>query len=341
MSTPLRVIQWATGDIGTWSLREVIRHPDLELVGVWVHSADKEGRDAGELCGLDPVGVRATRDRDELLGLGADAVLYMGRQVDLDELCAILAAGVNVVTTCVDFQRPVGLDPDLRARVEAACEQGGSSLHGTGVSPGFITEALPLVLASIQRRLDRLMIEEFADLSERNTPDLLFEIMGFGKPPEQLEAEGRLVHLTASFGPSLRLVADAISMPIDEVVAHGDLAVAPRTIEIAAGTIEAGMVAGQRTTVSAQRDGRSVLSFCATWFCSTELDPAWDLRATGWKVTVEGDAPLDIEIGMPIALDQMSGYTANRAVNAVPYVCAAAPGLRSTLDLPPIIPTLG
>jgi hypothetical protein len=198
-----------------------------------------------------------------------------------------------------------------------------------------------LVLASIQRRLDGLLIEEFADLSKRDSPDLLFTIMGFGKPLTEIQSEGRLAHLKASFGPSLELVADALSMPLDEVVAHGELATVPRDIGIAAGTVLAGTVGGQRTTVSGLRDGAPVLQFRATWFCTTELEPTWDLRETGWKVTVAGDAPMDIEIGLPARLDQMAGYTANRAVNAVPYVCAAPPGLRSTVDLPQVIPTLG
>jgi 4-hydroxy-tetrahydrodipicolinate reductase len=265
----------------------------------------------------------------------------MPRQLELDEVCAILESGTNVVTTRGEFQNPARLDPAVGERVDAACAAGRTSLYGTGSSPGFITEALPLVLASIQRRLDGLLIEEFADLSKRDSPDLLFTIMGFGKPLTEIQSEGRLAHLKASFGPSLELVADALSMPLDEVVAHGELATVPRDIGIAAGTVLAGTVGGQRTTVSGLRDGAPVLQFRATWFCTTELEPTWDLRETGWKLTVAGDAPMDIEIGLPARLDQMAGYTANRAVNAVPYVCAAPPGLRSTVDLPQVIPTLG
>jgi 4-hydroxy-tetrahydrodipicolinate reductase len=115
-------------------------------------------------------------------------------------------------------------------------------------------------------------------------------------------------------------------------------------LEIAAGPIEAGTVAAQRMTVTGRHRGRPLLSFSANWYCTTELDPAWDLRATGWRVTVDGDAPLDIEITFPIPLDRMAAttpaYTANRAVNAVAAVCAAPPGIRTTLDLPHIVPTL-
>lgn len=344
MREPLRVVQWATGNIGTRSLKNVIEHPRLELAGLYVHSEGKAGVDAGELCGLEPTGVRATRDLGEITALGADCVLYMPAACDFDEVCRLLESGANIVTTRGEFHRPDGMDPAVRARVEAACGRGGSSIHSTGSSPGFITEAVPLVLASIQRRLDSLTIDEFADLSRRDSPGLLFGVMGFGQPPAALP-EGRLTHGRTSFGPSLMLVAEALGMPLDSLEAGGEVAVARRPVEIAAGTLKAGTVAAQRITVSGVRGGRAVLNFRATWYCTTDLDPAWNVRSTGWSVRVDGDAPLDVELRFPVPLEEMAavspGYTANRAVNAVPAVCAAPPGIRTSTELPQVIAELG
>ena len=339
----VRVVQWATGNIGTRSLRSVIEHPDLDLVGVFVHSADKAGRDAGDLCGLPATGVLATNDADEIVALAPDCVLYMPRACDAEEVCRLLATGANVVTTRGEFHHPGSMDRDLRAAVEAACAAGGTSIHSTGSSPGFISEALPLVLCSIQRRLDQLTIDEYADLSRRDSPGLLFEVMGFGRPPAAF-GEARLTHGRTSFGPSLRLIAEAMGVPLDDVEASGEVAVAARTVEIAAGTLEAGTVAAQRLTVAGTRDGRPLLRFRATWYCTAELDPAWDLGATGWNVRVDGDAPLDVAMPFPIPMERMGemtpGYTAHRAVNAVPVVCAAPPGIRTTVDLPQVIANL-
>jgi 4-hydroxy-tetrahydrodipicolinate reductase len=339
-----RVVQWATGNIGTRALRSVIEHPTLDLAGVWVHAPDKAGRDAGELCGLDATGVTATNDIEDVVALGADCVLYMPRALDPDEVCRLLASGANVVTTRGEFHHPASMDPALRQRVEDACAAGGTSVHSTGSSPGFISEAVPLVLTSIQRRLDQLTIDEFADLSRRPSPDLLFNIMGFGRAPAAFD-EGRLSHGRTSFGPSLRLVADTLGLPLDDIEASGEVALAARTVEIAAGTLEAGTVAAQRLTVAGMRDGRPLLRFRAHWYCTTELDPAWDLAATGWRVTVDGDAPLDVDLRFSVPIERMGdvspGYTAHRAVNAVPVVCAAAPGIRTTVDLPQVVATLG
>jgi 4-hydroxy-tetrahydrodipicolinate reductase len=140
-------------------------------------------------------------------------------------------------------------------------------------------------------------------------------------------------------------VADAMRLRLDSVVASGELATTGRPVHIAAGTLQPGTVAAQRITVAGMRDGRPLLSFRATWYCTSELEPNWTVQPTGWHVVVDGDAPLDIAIRMPVSLTEMAevspGYTANRAVNAVTAVCQAAPGIRSTTELPPIVATLG
>ena len=147
--TRYRVVQWATGNIGSRSLRQVIEHPALTLAGVYVTSPAKAGRDAGDLCGLPPTGVTATNDVGEILALGADCVLYMPAVCDLDQVCALLAGGTNIVTTRGEFHHPGSMPPADRERVERACAEGGTSIHSTGSSPGFISEVVSLVLASI------------------------------------------------------------------------------------------------------------------------------------------------------------------------------------------------
>ncbi|HEY4397666.1 MAG TPA: dihydrodipicolinate reductase, partial [Acidimicrobiia bacterium] len=188
-SARLRVVQCGTGNIGRRALREVIRHPDLELVGVQVYGSAKDGVDAGVLCGEPPVGVVATTDPVAIRSLKADCALYMPMLMDLDHVVELLETGTNVVTTRGElFAGGRRLGEEERARVVEACAHGESSIYATGSSPGFITDALPFALLSLQRRVELVEIEEFANLSRRDSPDLLFELMGFGRPPASFDS---------------------------------------------------------------------------------------------------------------------------------------------------------
>lgn len=340
---PLRVAQWATGNIGSWALRAVLEHPALELVGLYVHSDDKAGRDAGELCGAGTTGIKATRDIEDIVALKPDCVLYMPLLLDADHVCRLLASGANVVTTRGEFHHPGSMDPALRKRIEAACAEGGTSIHSTGSSPGFITEAVPLPLMSIQRKVTDFTIDEYANVSIRDSPDMLFGIMGFGQAPTDFD-DGRLTHAEHSFGPSLRLLAEAMSVPLDELKASGDVGVATETVKIAAGTIPEGTVGAQRIMATGFHAGKPLLHFRATWYCTKKIDKDWVLGDNGWHISIDSDCPLEIDLKFPTPLEHMAevtpGYTANRAVNAVDVVCAAPAGIRTTVDLPQIITKL-
>lgn len=342
---PLKVVQWATGNIGTRSLKTVIEHPGLELVGLYVHSDNKVGQDAGSLCGLDPVGVAATNRIEDILALKPDCVLYMQQGCNVSDLCRLLESGCNVVTTRVEFHHPASLDQETRESLEAACKKGGTSIYSTGSSPGFITEALPIVLTSLQRRLDQLIIDEFADLTTRNSPELLFNIMGFGQPPADF-GEERLAHVKLGFAASLNQLADSLGLPLDDVTAMGEVATVDKDVEIAAGTLKAGTVGGQRITITGLRNGKPLMQMRLNWYCTKELNNDWELRGNGWRVQVLGDTPLDVSLAFsPIADEDLAattpGYTAHRAVNAVSVVCAAKPGICTTGEMPQVIAKLG
>jgi 2,4-diaminopentanoate dehydrogenase len=340
-----RVIQWATGNIGSRALKRVIEHPEMKLVGLWVSSDEKAGKDAGALVGLPDTGVRASNSVDDMVALDADCVLYMRQGIDWEEVCRLLASGKNVVTTRGEFHNPAMMAPDKRAMVEAACAAGNTSIYSTGSSPGFSTEVLPIALLSLSRRLDCLTIDEYADCSSRDSAQMLFQIMGFGKPmgpmhPAQVE------HLKHDFGNALGQIADAIGLSFDEVRGFGEFSPATRDIQIAAGVVAQGTVGAMRTTIEGWHGGRAVLRFRCNWFITTEIaDTGWDLRDSGWRFLVEGDTPLKVDISFPVAPEDYAaftpGLTAHRPVNAIAAVCAAPPGIRTTADLPQIIAKFG
>lgn len=341
----LRVVQWAPGKVGASSLRAVIRHPDMELVGVYVYSKEKEGKDAGELCGLDPVGVAATRNIDDIIALKPDCVLYMPQGTDDDDICSLLAAGINIVTTRSDFFFPAMMDAERRERVEGACREGGASLHGTGISPGFITEAFPLAITSVSRQLNGLIIDEYANITDSCSDELIFGFMGYGKPNDGNVDQMMLDYTRVGFGHSLALVADALGLPVDSIESMGETAAARSRVQTPnGGVIEPGTIGALRITVIAMKDNRPLIRFRANWYCTLDLEENWQLQESGWRVQVDSDAPLDINIRFPETsepfAERMAGYTAHRAVNAVPYVCAAEPGICSSTDLPQIVARL-
>lgn len=343
MTKTYKVIQWATGNVGSRALRTVIEHPGLDLVGLWVSSDAKAGKDAGELSGLGiETGVKATNDAAALIATEADCVLYMPQYVNWDDLCGLLASGKNVVTTRGEFLYPPMMQPDLRERVETACAKGGTSIYATGSSPGFITEAMTIPLMSLQRSHGLVSIDEYADCSSRDSPEMLFQIMGFGQPMAPFD-QRRADHLKVDFGYSLSQIGAAIGLPIDQIDAVGELSPARNTVKIAAGTVEAGTVGAMRTTITASSKGRPVLRFRANWYITTDIEADWSLRESGWRVETEGDTPVRVDIFFPVTEEEYPlytpGLTAHRPVNAIAAVCEAEPGIRTTVDLPHIIPT--
>ena len=153
MAGTYRVVVWATGGIGSIAIRTIARRPDLDLVGVWVHSPDKVGRDAGELANGEPIGLAATDDADALIALKPDCVVYAASGPERDALAIpdyvkLLEAGINVVTTSTTrLVNPHAYQPaEWRDQLTAAAKQGQVSLYASGIEPGFAADYLPLVL---------------------------------------------------------------------------------------------------------------------------------------------------------------------------------------------------
>jgi hypothetical protein len=336
-----RVIQWATGNVGRMAVQGVLSHPQLELVGAWVHSAEKAGRDVGEICGLGPIGIKATASVEEVLAMPADCVVYSPLLPQLDEVVRLLESGKNVVT-------PVGwfypFNTPGVAQLEAACHRGGVSLHGTGIHPGGITELFPLTVSALCRNVRHLRAEEFSDIRVYRAELVVREIMLFGKPPEEVKASPMLDLLGFGFGQSIDMIAAALGMRLDpDRASRHDMAVATAPIETPVGRLEPGTVAAQRFTWQGLVNGRPVITVRVNWLMGeAHLDPPWTIGGERFEVEVEGDPSVHLTFrGLQppyerADLDRNPGIvaTAMHCVNSIPYVCAAPPGIRTYLDLP-------
>jgi hypothetical protein len=339
-----RVVQWTTGNVGQRSVRAVVAHPDLELVGCYAWSKDKVGTDVGELCGIDPVGVLATDDVDALLGLAPDCVVYNPMWQDVDELVRILEAGVNVVSTAA-FINGLGLGPD-RDRLVDACERGRSSMFGSGINPGF-AELLSIVTANMCDRVDKITITESADTTLYDSPATEMPA-GFARPIDDPDLPAMTAKGTAVFGEAVAMVADALGVELDDISCEAEYAQTTEDLDLGSWTIPAGHVAGLAATWHGRRDGRSIVELRVRWKKGQTLEPDWQIE-DGYVIQVDGRPtvrtrldflpPPDFE-ATTFADFMVLGMimTAMPAINAIPRVVAAPPGIVTYTDLPLPLP---
>jgi 2,4-diaminopentanoate dehydrogenase len=338
----IRVIQWATGGVGRAAIEGVLDHPELELVGAWVHTPAKDGVDVGVLVGRAELGVSTTTDADALLAADADCVVYSPFMADPSVLEGLLRSGKNVVTPLGWFYPP----PDDRARFDTAAKDGGVTLHGTGIHPGGITERFPLMVSALSGSITRVRAEEFSDIRTYGAPDVVRDWMLFGKTPEEARASIMTEALGAGFGQSVRMVVDTLGFDADpELRTTHDMAVATAPIDSPIGPIEPGTVAAQRFRWEASIDGEPVVTAAVNWLMGEEhLDPPWAFGPAGerFEVEVTGD-PSCLTVFKKLHPESVAAglvrnpgvvATALHCVNAIPYVCAAEPGLLTYLDLP-------
>jgi len=339
-----RVIQWATGNLGRAAIEGVVSHPELELVGCWVHSPEKAGRDVGEIVGIEDVGVCATGDVDALLAMDADCVLYSPLLGKPKEVMRMLESGKNVVT-------PLGwFFPDRNskttAELEAACRRGGVTLHGTGIHPGGITERFPLMISALSRNIRHVRAEEFSDIRSYAAVNVVRDVMGFGNSPEVAAKSPMLRILGGGFEESIRMIAFALGFDLDpETRTHHEMAVATAPIESPVGTLAPGTVAAQRFSWQGTVRGEPVITAAVNWLMGEEhLDPPWTFgpERERFEIEITGDPPAKVVFhglhptDMRAAQKRNPGMvaTAIHCVSAIPFVCRAAPGILTYLDLP-------
>jgi hypothetical protein len=293
---PFRVVQWTTGNVGRRSVRAIAANPELELVGCYVWSDEKVGRDAGALAGISDLGVIATNDVDALIALAPDCVSYNPMWPDVDELCRILEAGINVSSTAA-FITGHALGDDSRQRIEQACQRGGVSMFGSGMNPGF-ANLLGLVSAGICDRIDKISVLESVDSTGYASPETELPI-GFAQPITNPELPDMVRRGTAVFGDAARMMADALHVEVDDVVCESNFAVAEPDWELEHGYL-------------VEIEGQPCVK------TKLEIRPPHDFEAKSFEDFMQ--------LGMII--------TSLPAVNAIPAVCAAPAGIRSYADLP-------
>ncbi len=347
----VRVAVWSTGGVGSRAIDAVSRRPDLDLVGVWVHSPEKVGRDVGEVIGCEPLGISATNDAQEIIDLGPDCVVYAASGPErgagaVPDYELLLSQGINVVTTTsTELVFPSACDATLRDRLAGAAARGGASLYASGIFPGFASDQLALVLATQSSTIRSVRVVEVSLNDHYPVASVMQDGMGFGRPLEFEPFVSQPGIIPLVWRAPIQLIARGLGAELDEISGQLERAVTDRDLDVAFGTIPAGTVGAVRMVASGIVDQREAIVVEHVIRMARDVAPDWpssDHDAT-YLVSIKGEPDIDVRLSLGEAEGHGAGdsamtATAMRVVNAVPHVVEAAPGLLSSLDLPLTVP---
>ena len=342
----IRVAHVGTGATGTEALKGILRHPDLELVSLWVTSPEKIGRDAGELVGLDPVGIAAVGSLDAALASRPDVLSYcgngLGREDDvIREVSLALQRGVNVSTiSLLGLLYPPAAPAEQRRALKDAAIVGQASFVSTGVDPGFSSDVLPLALLTMADSIEHVLFQEIGIYDHYDVEPVIRGIMGFGQSPDYaapISAGGAFV---GYWGGMVRQIADRLKLDLDDVVGTSDYAVHDSDLNTSVGLMESGTVVARRIACEGRVNGRPVITAEHVTRMAPEVAPDWPqfdgVGESNYRVTITGNPNIrcDLDLGRSGGVWGSVSATAMRLVNLIPALVAARPGLHSALDLP-------
>ena len=348
MSSPLRVFQVASGNVGTVMVNRILARQDMELVGLHCYSPEKVGRDVGEIVGIDPIGVTATGSLDDILAARPDCLTFHGIWPDLDLYQRVLEAGINVVTTA-DWVTGYHRDTNHRRNgttesemLQAACQRGNSTFYGTGMNPG-LAQILTIVHSADVADIESVTCIESVDVSCHHSAPT-WANCGFGRPVDDPEVPRLLELGTRVFEDGVRLMADCLGIELDEVKFIYELGACTKDVDLGWYKLPAGSLGGCVLRYVGTVDDVKRVELRMDWQMTPHTDPHWDIQ--GCYITkIEGDPCIyskhmilpkpgtDFSSADAFAKIGMS-VTAVPALNAIPAVVAAPPGIVTSADLP-------
>jgi hypothetical protein len=330
----LRVIQWTTGKVGKLSLRAILDDPRLELVGVFAHSDDKVGVDAGTLCGRPECGVTATNDVDALAGLGADTVVYTPFMADMGHAVRLLESGLDVISTNL-FLNVGGVQGEIRDQLEAACRRGGSSLYISGINPGWIN-SMVTAMTAVCRSVTCVTIDESADVSVYESKETWLA-MGMSlkeAPPDVIDLARSWM---MSFYDAVQRMAEALEYTLDDTEFSIEYATAAKQVDLGWLCMEAGTNAALRAGWQGKIGGRTVVQTRVAWYLTKDLNEGWEFPDDQYVLSIQGEPEIAARIRF-IPPEHWGNHewdtmTALPVVNSLLNVHAARPGVLSLRDV--------
>jgi hypothetical protein len=331
----LRVIQWTTGKVGKLSLRAILDDPRLELVGVYAHSPDKTGVDAGTLCGRPERGIVATHDIDALIALGADSVIYTPFEANLEHVIRLLENGLDVVSTNL-LLNVGGIQGEVKVKLEAACQRGKSSLYITGINPGWVNSVVTAMTA-VCRKVDYVGLVESADCSVYESVET-WSFLGMGESggttPELI---GRARNWLILFRDAVQRIGDALEFKLNDIEFFCEYATAAEKVDLGWFCMDKGTNAALRGGWNGKVKGVTVIKLTVVWYLTKKLAEGWVLDEDQYHLDIKGEPHVDVRIRFTRpghwGNHDWDTMTALPAVNALLDIKAARPGILGLRDV--------
>jgi hypothetical protein len=361
VSQRYRVIQWAPGLVGKQTLKGIIDHPQLELAGLWVHSPEKAGIDAGEFSGGDRTGILSTADVGEALAIDADCVAYLATDLRrapaelVADIARMLRSGKNVVGVQASMNFPAAYGEELGAELESACRDGGSSYYPTGINANGSQTVLAAV-ASMCQRVESTYLCEMYNFETYEDPEV-FGYFGYGLTPDQAASHDLRPLFEYLFGPALHMTAHWFGVKLDEVRWDQETAVSDRDVQAPLFSLAAGTVSAIRFNLDGFVDGKCRVTQGGCYWLG-DYPSHWEAPPGegGYRLAIKGEPDMQLQWSTrtrnesfkgPLAkprgpqdLAIMGGLmaTAARAVNSIPALCKADRGIVTLSDQSPLLP---
>lgn len=333
----LRVVQWNTGKVGKLATRAILDNPTLELVGVYAHSSEKAGMDAGTLCGRPDTGIKATNSIDAIVALKPDVVLYTPFTGDVDELVKLLENGINVLSTNLLFHVG-GVRGAVKDRLQAAGERGNASLYITGINPGWIN-SIATSITAICNKVDCVSIYESADCSGYESPETwnFFRFGQHGVTDEVVEAAKTWLVM---FQDAAERVAEGIGLKVEEFEFYCDYATAAERVDLGWFLMEKGTNAAVRAGWNGKIKGETRVRAQVTWYLTKKIAEDWDIDDKEYHLVVDGQPNVDLHMHFTNPPDSpidgpwdTTGTTSYATVNAIRQIKQAKPGVLTLHDI--------
>ncbi len=347
--TPVRVFQVATGNLGTEMIGRIRNHPDLDLVGLHCYSPEKIGRDAGEIVGLDPIGVIATGTVDEIISATPDVLTFHGVFPDEDLFLAVLEAGINIVTTADwitgfhrDTNHPHPSGRRVSELIEEACLRGGSTFYGTGMNPGAC-QIIGVVGSMDVADIENITVTESVDVSCHHSVDT-WKAVGYGRSVNDPTIGDSLRKYTEVFADSVYLMADCFDLELDEVRFTYELGAVTKDVDLGWYHLPEGSLGGSYIRYQGMVDGVARVESHLEWQMTPYTDPSWDIK--GCYITqITGDPSIyskhmifpkaGVDLSDPSSFASIGmTVTGMPALNSIRQVVAAKPGILTSADMP-------